>query len=139
MGNKEFKARITQKIDTPENWAKATGFSPLKGEIVVYDSETPSFKIGDGKTNVNDLPEILSFTREPNSNKTIYELIEEKLANRLLPDPTQLEDGLALVVQDGKWVPGTLDVSSINGINIQVANEAPTDIEESNPTITFVV
>lgn len=36
-------------------WAKATGFTPLKGEIIVY-SDLNKIKIGDGENNVNDLP-----------------------------------------------------------------------------------
>ena len=65
-------ARFRQKIDTSENWALALNFTPLKGELIVYqdyDAEgkplAPKFKIGDGLpqedgsvvgTNVNDLP-----------------------------------------------------------------------------------
>lgn len=57
--NKEFKTRIQHKIDTPENWAKATNFVPLTGEIIIYaDENTKELKIGDGETLVNDLPSI---------------------------------------------------------------------------------
>lgn len=56
----EFKTRIQHKHDTAANWAKATTFSPLNGEIIIYDPDTthpyPRVKIGDGKTNVNTLP-----------------------------------------------------------------------------------
>lgn len=56
----EFKTRIQHKHDTAENWAKATTFSPLNGEIIIYDPDAthsyPRVKIGDGKTNVNTLP-----------------------------------------------------------------------------------
>lgn len=55
MANKVIKTRMVQKHDTSENWAKAENFSPLVGEIIVYD-DLNKFKIGDGKTNVNDLP-----------------------------------------------------------------------------------
>lgn len=55
MANKVIKTRMQQKHDTSENWAKAENFSPLIGEIIVYD-DLNKFKIGDGKTNVNDLP-----------------------------------------------------------------------------------
>ena len=57
MANKEMKARVQQKIDTSTNWAKATNFIPLKGEIIVY-SDTKQIKIGDGTTKVNSLPYI---------------------------------------------------------------------------------
>lgn len=55
-----IKARMQQKHDVETNWKKATAFSPLAGELIVYDADSAHtsarFKIGDGKTNVNDLP-----------------------------------------------------------------------------------
>jgi hypothetical protein len=54
---KNINSRIQHKIDTTENWAKATGFIPKKGEIIVYqDDGKSSLKIGDGETVVIDLP-----------------------------------------------------------------------------------
>ena len=47
--------RIQQKADTSANWAKATNFIPLKGEIIIYTDKN-QFKIGDGTTKVNELP-----------------------------------------------------------------------------------
>lgn len=47
--------RFQQKTDTSANWAKATNFVPLEGEIIIY-SDLNQHKIGDGKTKVNDLP-----------------------------------------------------------------------------------
>ena len=55
--------RIQQKIDTSANWALATNFIPLEGELIIYqDYDTsgkplpPRYKNGDGKTYVNNLP-----------------------------------------------------------------------------------
>lgn len=48
------KTRIIQKHDSSANWAKATTFVPLKGEIIIYD-DLGRVKIGDGATKVNDL------------------------------------------------------------------------------------
>lgn len=48
------KTRIIQKHDSSANWAKATTFVPLKGEIIIYD-DLGKIKIGDGATKVNDL------------------------------------------------------------------------------------
>ena len=60
MAEKVFQSRTIQKHDTAANWAKATGFSPFAGEVVVYlpdeNCAYPRIKIGDGVTNVNDLP-----------------------------------------------------------------------------------
>ena len=58
--HKTFNARLQQKHDVEANWLKATNFTPLKGEIIVYDEDDnynhERFKIGDGFTLVSDLP-----------------------------------------------------------------------------------
>ena len=73
MSNK-INTRIQLKHDIEANWLKAVNFTPMQGEIIIYDIEidadgnvltlpegriTPytyeRMKIGDGKTNVNDL------------------------------------------------------------------------------------
>ena len=63
MANQEFYSRIIHKHDTKENWIKAVNFIPKQGEIIVYDIDNDynyeRIKIGDGITNVNDLPFIL--------------------------------------------------------------------------------
>jgi hypothetical protein len=57
---KRMNGRFLMKHDTEENWVKATGFTPLPGEIIVYDADSnysyPRIKIGDGTKNVNILP-----------------------------------------------------------------------------------
>ena len=55
MATKEIKARTQQKNDTSTNWAKATTFVPLKGEIIIY-TDIGQFKVGDGVTSVVNLP-----------------------------------------------------------------------------------
>ena len=60
MAEKQINSRIVHKHDTEGNWNKATNFIPKQGEIIVYDIDTTysyeRFKIGDGVTNVNNLP-----------------------------------------------------------------------------------
>lgn len=55
-----IKGRFVQKHDTDENWLKAISFTPLQGEIIIYDKDATHdyerIKIGDGVTNVNALP-----------------------------------------------------------------------------------
>lgn len=73
-----INGRFQQKHDYEANWLKATSFTPMKGEIIVYLAEaningvlftdavlpagrtTPYTysreKVGDGVSNVNDLP-----------------------------------------------------------------------------------
>ena len=53
--HKTFQGRIIQKNDTSTNWAKATTFVPLKGEIIIY-TDLNQIKIGDGTTSVINLP-----------------------------------------------------------------------------------
>jgi len=60
MTEKTLKTRIVHKHDTDANWLKAVNFTPKQGEIIIYDIDDnysyERFKIGDGITNVNDLP-----------------------------------------------------------------------------------
>ena len=60
MAEKTLNTRIIHKHDTAEHWESATNFIPKQGEIVVYDIDEnysyERFKIGDGITNVNNLP-----------------------------------------------------------------------------------
>ena len=55
MASKTLKTRLKQKRDTSTNWAKATNFIPLAGEIIVY-SDLNMVKIGDGITKLSALP-----------------------------------------------------------------------------------
>ena len=59
MSEKKINSRVILKHDTEENWLKSS-FIPLQGEIIIYDKDSnydyERMKIGDGETNVNDLP-----------------------------------------------------------------------------------
>ena len=61
--NKEFFSRIVHKHDTEANWNNTTNFIPLQGEIIIYDIDANHdynrVKIGDGTTNVINLPFIV--------------------------------------------------------------------------------
>lgn len=54
------KTRIQNKNDIEANWLKATNFTPLKGEVIIYNEDSTHnykrVKIGDGKTLVSNLP-----------------------------------------------------------------------------------
>ena len=70
--NNTIKTRIQLKSDTETNWNKAgpkdgsAGFVPLSGELIVYTADTTHpfcrLKVGDGNTNVVNLPFIDSGT-----------------------------------------------------------------------------
>jgi hypothetical protein len=59
MSIKKITSRIIHKHAVESDWIKAKNFIPMQGELIIYDQdETHSyerFKIGDGKTNVNQL------------------------------------------------------------------------------------
>lgn len=60
MAEKKIIGRAIQKHDVEANWLKATNFTPMKGEIIVYDKDSTHnyerIKIGDGSTLVSALP-----------------------------------------------------------------------------------
>ena len=60
MNEKRFNGRFTPKGDIEANWNKAVGFIPLDKEIIIYKPDenhsAARFKVGDGKTVVQDLP-----------------------------------------------------------------------------------
>lgn len=60
MANKPLNSRIQLKHDTGAHWELAQNFSPLAGEVIIYDTDdenaVPRIKVGDGSTNVNNLP-----------------------------------------------------------------------------------
>lgn len=64
MAEKNIKSRIVHKHDVELNWNKAINFIPKQGEIIVYDIDSnhsyERIKIGDGMTNVNNLPFVIS-------------------------------------------------------------------------------
>ena len=86
---KNIYGRISQKIDTEANWLKAVNFIPNKGEIIIYEKDASHtydrIKIGDGVSNVNDLPFSNEFIKtingkEPDENgnikiRTPYEVV----------------------------------------------------------------
>lgn len=68
------KEKIIIKKDTIENWNKAKNFIPKEGEIIIYNDIDNAIKIGNGKTNVNDLPFLSKYTY--NLNDDILEIKE---------------------------------------------------------------
>ena len=66
MVEKKLKTRIINKHETQEDWEAVNfNFIPLLAELIVYDPDSTytqaRLKIGDGKTNVKDLPYVGQF------------------------------------------------------------------------------
>ena len=76
MNEKRINARFTPKGDIEANWKKATGFVPLDKEVIIYkpdeDHSYSRMKIGDGVTEINDLP-FLAKTQELRLNGKVIE------------------------------------------------------------------
>lgn len=60
MSEKTIKGRVIVTHDIEDCWRLQVDFVPRRGEIIVYDPDKKygfaRFKIGDGKTKVNNLP-----------------------------------------------------------------------------------
>lgn len=64
--SKKNKEPAIIKRDTKNNWAKSN-YIPAQNVIIIMDTEDGRIllKIGDGKSNVNDLPDILRKENPP--------------------------------------------------------------------------
>lgn len=72
--SKKNREPVIIKRDTINNWAKST-YVPLQNVIIIMDKEDGGIllKIGDGKTNVNELPDILKNESNPPLNRKVSE------------------------------------------------------------------
>ena len=71
---KKNKEPAIIKRDTVNNWAKST-YIPAQNVIIIMDKQDGGvlLKIGDGETNVNDLPDILKNKNKPPLNPKVNE------------------------------------------------------------------
>lgn len=100
MSNKILKTRIIQKHDTEANWKLVTNFTPLNGEIIIYDEDEnynyKRIKIGNGTDNVNNLDfvvnkdEILLKTEQELTDEEVNQ-IHKNLKLENLPTEEQVE------------------------------------------------
>ena len=82
MSQKIFNGRVKMKTGTEANWALATNFIPLNGELCCYMPDAshagPRFKVGDGTTAVNSLP----FNDVCLTNAEIEEILDDRIENQ---------------------------------------------------------
>ena len=119
--------RFQHKHETEAHWKLAVNFVPLNGELIIYDiDETYSyerFKIGDGKTKVNDL----SFTIEKFINET-YESTEFRGKDGYTPikgiDYWTPEDQAAIRAYiDASIIRALEQTTAIDGLRITAPSE----------------
>lgn len=140
MANNQIKTRIIHKHDTEANWNLATNFIPKQGEIIVYDKDSTysyeRFKIGDGTTNVINLP-FASNVEPPDWNAAEGE--DAHILNRthwtepgiieLMPTVTYpVEDEIALIMTQ---IPAEI-VEGANLIAIYNGTEYPVTVAAFN-------
>ena len=143
-----IKSRIQLKNDTEQNWGRAKNFVPLRGEVIIYlaDDTHPfsRLKVGDGTTNVNNLPFINSSNTPqsdvvevditdnwnqrtdyiPSKGKIIIYLDKNKkiIDNETINVPAiKIGDGLAYLI-DLPFIDD-LFIDHINNINIHITEE----------------
>ena len=130
MANKTLNTRIQHKTDTTENWLKAESFSPLKGELIIYqDSDNTQAKIGDGVTNVNQLPFLFNI---PNLLQRIVDL-ETKLANLTYNEDTDTYIFASNITTEGSISEGTPNKEELNVLSLL----SLTKDENGEATYTF--
>ena len=145
MAEKRFNGRIVLKHDVESNWKLATGFTPMAGEVVIYDKDDNCpymrIKIGDGIRNVNHLPfyadswdnlsnkpfgleysTIIEWNDTSNETTTSSDGTSYKVSG-LQPTSTELVGG-QLVFSNGDSVEITSDMITGQGYIISVYNGA---------------
>ena len=154
--NNTIKTRIRLKSDTEANWNKAgpkdgsAGFVPLAGELIVYSADTTHpfsrLKVGDGSTNVVNLPFIdsgtlngnetevvkidtlLNFPSPGSDDKLYIDLSTNKIYHYAIGSGyTQLSNFEYSVTKSTigsvvSWLPGVTTVASIENNTFKVTN-----------------
>lgn len=92
-----IKTRVIHKHDTEANWQLATNFTPLDGELIIYDVDASHskarVKIGDGETNVNSLPFIGEGTVVEEATSTTAGIVKYDNSSIVKNTSGQLEVG----------------------------------------------
>ena len=110
MTEKIINTRIINKHAVESDWLKAVNFTPKQGELIVYDKDSTydyeRFKIGDGITNINDLPFATYKSIPEMDTNGVLTFNSEYAVNYDLPLPnvTTADNGKFLRVVDGVWM-----------------------------------
>lgn len=145
MSEKTFKSRVILKHDVESNWQLATGFTPLQGEVVIYDPDKSyaysRFKIGDGEQNVNALPFVDDALRETLVAQ-IGDVDDKVDAVSALVGDTAVSAQISSAIDEataddfGIYVQDTEPADAVDGdIWIDTAND-PSFIEPNLPEVT---
>ena len=122
---KQYNVRYQLKSDTEANWNKAgpkdgsTGFIPLSGEPIIYSADNAHpfsrLKIGDGVTNVVNLPFIDSGTLNGNDVEIVKYAIKTQFP------ATGSEDKLYIDISQNKLYHYTTQTGYTELLNINIS------------------
>lgn len=150
MSEKRIIGRAIQKHDVEKNWQKATGFTPMSGEIIIYDRDDnvpdeslrgtysyARFKVGDGTQNVNALPFVDDALKA--SIEAEISAVDEKVDSvSVLVGDTSVSDQIdeALLNSQADWDQN--DETAADYIkNRPFYTKDPQEIELINDTLSF--
>jgi hypothetical protein len=145
---KNLKTRVMQKHDYAANWALATNFVPLEGEIIIYDADinaegslkgtysVPRIKIGDGKNVVG----ALKFVDEGLASVDHGTHVSFSTANPVMDNGTTGSVGTATTVarSDHKH-PSDTSRLSVEDFAAHTVSHAPADAEKNQNAFSKVV
>ena len=89
-----INARVKHKHDVEANWQTKSDFVPLAGELVIYNADEsndkPRLKIGDGVSDINELPFFTAPIEDTVSGFKIQKLAQESYDALSIKDPNTL-------------------------------------------------
>ena len=165
IANNTIKTRIQLKSDTEANWNKAgpkngsNGFVPLLGELIVYTADATHpfsrLKVGDGNTNVVNLPFIdagtingeeveiakynqkIDFPSPGSSDKLYIDLETNKIYHYSSSGYTQLSNFdyspvKTTIKNITYWGPGRMTALRINNNTLEVTPGIAPQLSTSN-------
>lgn len=106
---KQINARVLQKHDTAENFEKATGFTPMLGELIIYDPDDSHsyerFKVGNNEDIVHELPfwdEVVELITESDIDTICATTYNNAYVGTDIPDSSVGQDGDVYIVTGGE-------------------------------------
>ena len=147
MSEKKINSRIINKHDTEAHWILAENFTPMAGEIIIYDRDEnynyERFKIGDGVTLVNELPFAIAATSRSDWNQ-----VDETKPDFILNKPENIAyisstDNENIETEEVSMLVTTIDSAlstiSSNPIQNRVVTNAINQLSEEKADKEFVV
>lgn len=146
----QYNTRIQLKSDTEANWNKVPTFVPLNGEFIIYSADNNHhycrLKVGDGATNISNLPfidsgtingeeveivKVIDFDHFPSPGSPDKLYIDLSTNSIYHYDPYNGYDKLSnfsfsttktIVSSISRWSAGTVTTASVNNNVLNIKN-----------------